>query len=866
MKQYAAIDDVIYFWFAGNDTSGSGGDGASPAADVRLAGAAAGAIPTYSPTPTLLTHANYPAGAYEIAITASAANGFAADNTYAVFCTLAIDSQNPTGFVGSFDTKPTLATMTDWENGERLDSLLDAIPTTAMRGTDSAALAATALSTATWTAARAGALTDWINGGRLDAILDIIAADTTTDIPALIGTAQADLDLLTGSDGATLATAQANYAPNTVVPDAAGVAPTAGENANAVWDEILTGTLHNIATSAGRRLREASDAAIIRSEETAQAATASTITLAASASTIDDFYNHSILIITENTGAGQARTIADYVGATRVATLCEDWITTPDSTSKYVLRGHACASVYVLGTDALAQINTECDTALSDYAPNVVVPDAAGVAATPAEVATALTAIHLDHLLAVNYDPASKPGVATALLNELVENDGGISRYTANALEQAPSGGTNPNVLVDTTIATVTDQTHIILTAGSNDDDAYKDQAIVVYDASDSDYPSVRVVAAYAGATKTVTLDSAPDFTMLAGDGARVFVTAPGTTAPTVGQIRVEMEGAGYKLALIEADTDELQGDWTNAGRLDTLLDAIPTTAMRGTDSAALAATALSTAVWTAARAGALTDWLNGGRLDLLLDAIPTTAMRGTNNAALAATALSDAVWTAARAGALTDWINGGRLDLILDIIAADTTTDIPALIGTAQADLDLITGADGVTLATLQALYAPNVVVPDVAGVAATPAEVATALDTYDAVKRSEATADKDAIIVEVDANETKIDSLQTDSTAIKAKTDNLPSGIPKNVALPDFTTFMVLTSDHVTAATGKTLTGTISKDGAAFSALTNAIAEVSSGLYTVDLTQAEMNADVITLIFNETDCDQRVITIYTT
>ncbi len=46
-----------------------------------------------------------------------------------------------------------------------------------------------------------------------------------------------------------------------------------------------------------------------------------------------------------------------------------------------------------------------------------------------------------------------------------------------------------------------------------------------------------------------------------------------------------------------------------------------------------------------------------------------------------------------------TDWANGGRLDLILDIIAADTTTDIPALIATAQADLDIITGATGVNL-----------------------------------------------------------------------------------------------------------------------------------------------------------------------
>ena len=38
----------------------------------------------------------------------------------------------------------------------------------------------------------------------------------------------------------------------------------------------------------------------------------------------------------------------------------------------------------------------------------------------------------------------------------------------------------------------------------------------------------------------------------------------------------------------------------------------------------------------TVARMGALTDWINGGRLDLLLDAIPTTAMRGTDSAALA--------------------------------------------------------------------------------------------------------------------------------------------------------------------------------------------------------------------------------------
>ncbi len=108
--QYATIEDTVYFYFGANDTSGSGGDGASPLFDVREAGAAAGAIPLLSGTPTLLTHANYPAGCYEVAVAATAVNGFAADDTFGVFCTLAIDSQNPTGFVGSCTLTPIAKT------------------------------------------------------------------------------------------------------------------------------------------------------------------------------------------------------------------------------------------------------------------------------------------------------------------------------------------------------------------------------------------------------------------------------------------------------------------------------------------------------------------------------------------------------------------------------------------------------------------------------------------------------------------------------------------------------------------------------------------------------------------------------------
>jgi hypothetical protein len=102
MHKYANLGDTVYFWFGANTTAGSGGDGASAVARVRLAGAAAAAAPVLSPTPTLLAHASYPDGCYEVAVAATEGNGFAAGNEYAVFCTLAIDSQNPTGFIGSF--------------------------------------------------------------------------------------------------------------------------------------------------------------------------------------------------------------------------------------------------------------------------------------------------------------------------------------------------------------------------------------------------------------------------------------------------------------------------------------------------------------------------------------------------------------------------------------------------------------------------------------------------------------------------------------------------------------------------------------------------------------------------------------------
>lgn len=156
---------------------------------------------------------------------------------------------------------------------------------------------------------------------------------------------------------------------------------TSAQLVDDAWDEILTGATHNITDSAGKRLRELYDGNVTE-EETAQAGAASTITLAAGSSALDDFYNLMVLTITDGTGAGQARTIKDYNGTSKVATVCMDWVTNPDNTSKYIFGFQACAGVFQMQSGVYDLINAECDTALTDYGANTTVPDAAGTAAT----------------------------------------------------------------------------------------------------------------------------------------------------------------------------------------------------------------------------------------------------------------------------------------------------------------------------------------------------------------------------------------------------------------------------------------------------------------------------------------------------
>jgi hypothetical protein len=92
------------------------------------------------------------------------------------------------------------------------------------------------------------------------------------------------------------------------------------------------------------------------------------------------------------------------------------------------------------------------------------------------------------------------------------------------------------------------------------------------------------------------------------------------------------------------------------------------------------------------------------------------------------------------------------------------------------------------------------------------------------------------------------------------------IQSGVPKNTALAGFGFVMVLASDHVTGATGLTVTATRSIDGGAFAACTNAVTEVGSGVYKIDLSAADLNGNVVVLKFAAATADTRLIEVLTT
>jgi hypothetical protein len=159
------------------------------------------------------------------------------------------------------------------------------------------------------------------------------AIDATAIATDAITAAKIAADAITAAKIADGAIDAATFAAGAI--DATAIA------ANAITSsELADGaiTAAKIADGAIDRATFAADTGLqsIRSN-TAQAGAAGTITLDASASATDDFYNDALVYLTGGTGAGQVRLVSDYTGSSKVANVTPNWATNPDATSTFAL-------------------------------------------------------------------------------------------------------------------------------------------------------------------------------------------------------------------------------------------------------------------------------------------------------------------------------------------------------------------------------------------------------------------------------------------------------------------------------------------------------------------------------------------------
>lgn len=309
-----------------------------------------------------------------------------------------------------------------------------------------------------------------------------------------------------------------------------------------------------------------------------------------------------------------------------------------------------------------ADVNAQCDTALTDYD-----------APTKAEMDSAFTEIK---------------GATWASGTDTLEaiRDRGDAAWTTGA------GGSPPQLLQSTTIATLASQTSFTLTAGSADDDAYNGAIAVVTDQSTSTQKAVGTISDYTGSTKTVTLSADPAiFTMAVGDTIEIIAALGSAgSAPTAAQIRVEIDSNSTQLAAIVADTNELQTDWANGGRLDLLIDAIKNVTDQLPDSGALTslATAANLSTVDTVVDGIQTDLSNAtdglGALKSLIDTL-TGNVATVDTVVDAVKAITDnlpdsgALTSIAQASDLATAIS--YIDTEVAAILEDTGTTLPALI-----------------------------------------------------------------------------------------------------------------------------------------------------------------------------------------
>lgn len=282
---------------------------------------------------------------------------------------------------------------------------------------------------------------------------------------------------------------------------------------------------------------------------------------------------------------------------------------------------------------------------------NTTVPDAAGVAPTAIEIRQEMDTNSTKMAPSQTLNDYKATGFSThnaAAVKTAIEAGGSsIAQILAdtNELELDWKNTGRLDNLLDACNTVTPDAAGTLATY----DPPTRTEATADKDAIIADLLTMKKKAAGTWNRETDSLEAIRD----RGDAA--WVTAAGFSTHDAAAVKTAIEAAGSSIALMLADTGELQTDWVNGGRLDNLLDAIPTTAMRGTDGAN---TTVPDAAGVAPTAAEIQTEMEGAGSKLL-------AIEGDTNELQ------------------TDWHDGGRLDLLIDAILLDTGTTLDGKLNT---------------------------------------------------------------------------------------------------------------------------------------------------------------------------------------
>jgi len=422
-------------------------------------------------------------------------------------------------------------------------------------------------------------------------------------------------------------------------------------------------------------------------------------TIPATLTTIDDFLDTEIAAILADTNELQT----DLVNGGRLDLLIDSIISKVDVVDGIVddilvdtaVIGAAGAGLTDLGgmsTGMKAEVNVECDGSIVTYGlDHLVSASVAGSDVTDNSIVAKLVSKEST----ADWDDFAN---TTESLQAL--RDRGDAAWTTGA------GGTPPQLMQSTTIASLASQTSFTLTAGSADDNAYNSCVIIITDQSTGVQKAHGSISDYTGSSKTVTLGSDPGiFTMATGDTVDIMsplgAAGSGPSAASIADAVWDEATSGHAssgtfgeqvktdIDAILADTNELQSDdipgslSTISGKIDTV-DGIVDNIL------------VDTGTTLDGKIDAIDDFVDTevAAIKTAVDAILIdTAVIGAAGAGLTAIPWN-AAWDAEVQSEVTDSIVAHNLDhLMLTAVAsnADMTTEIPD--GTVLSNLMTKTG-----------------------------------------------------------------------------------------------------------------------------------------------------------------------------